>query len=197
MNRLKRLREENNITQEELAKRLNLSKGIISLYEKEERMPSLKVLNELSEIFNCSIDYILGKSDYKNEDDYMDKNTDEMLKVAENVEEILKIYPEFEPNSIIDKMLDLHKKNQNHMIFLNNELEKYPSNIREKIKQVILVLYNIAIFSKDSNTIKIDEDMISIGLSTKDYNPPTKEQQEKIKEFAKFVLKDNLKKKED
>lgn len=47
------------------------------------------------------------------------------------------------------------------------------------------------------NPEKIDSDKINIGLSTKDYNPPTKEQQEKIEEFAKFVLKDNLKKKED
>lgn len=44
------------------------------------------------------------------------------------------------------------------------------------------------------NPEKIDSDKINIGLSTKDYNPPTKEQQEKIEEFAKFVLKDNLKK---
>lgn len=47
------------------------------------------------------------------------------------------------------------------------------------------------------NPEKIDSDKINIGLSTKDYNPPTKEQQEKIEEFAKFVLKDNLKKKEE
>ena len=47
------------------------------------------------------------------------------------------------------------------------------------------------------NSETIETDKINIGLSTKDYNPPTKEQQEKIEEFAKFVLKDNLKKKED
>ena len=47
------------------------------------------------------------------------------------------------------------------------------------------------------NPEKIDSDKINIGLSTKDYNPPTREQQEKIEEFAKFVLKDNLKRKED
>jgi hypothetical protein len=48
-----------------------------------------------------------------------------------------------------------------------------------------------------SNPENIDTDKINIGLSSKDYNPPTKEQQEKIEEFAKFVLKDNLKKKEE
>ena len=67
MNRIKQLREENDITQEELAKKLNLSsKGIVSMYEKEDRKPSLEILVKLSEIFNCSIDYILGKSDIRN-----------------------------------------------------------------------------------------------------------------------------------
>lgn len=47
------------------------------------------------------------------------------------------------------------------------------------------------------NPEQIDSDKINIGLSKKDYDLPTKEQQEKIEEFAKFVLKDNLKKKED
>lgn len=67
MNRIKLLREENNITQEELAKKLNLSsKGIVSMYEKEDRKPSLEVLIKLSEIFNCSIDYILCKTNQRN-----------------------------------------------------------------------------------------------------------------------------------
>jgi len=44
------------------------------------------------------------------------------------------------------------------------------------------------------NPEKIDTDKINIGLSKKDYDMPTKEQQDKIEEFAKFVLKDNLKK---
>lgn len=47
------------------------------------------------------------------------------------------------------------------------------------------------------NSEKLDKELLDIGLSKKDYNPPTKEQQEKIEEFARFVLKDNLKKKED
>lgn len=70
MNRIKQLREENYITQEELAKKLHLSsKGIVSMYEKEERKPSLEVLVKLSEIFNCSIDYILCKTDIRNHEE--------------------------------------------------------------------------------------------------------------------------------
>lgn len=46
------------------------------------------------------------------------------------------------------------------------------------------------------NPEKLDKDLLNIGLNKKDYNPLSKEQQEKIEEYAKFVLKDNLKKKE-
>lgn len=68
MNRIKFLREEFNFTQEELAKKLNLSKGIISLYENEIRKPSYEILIKLSEIFDCSIDYLLSKTDKRNND---------------------------------------------------------------------------------------------------------------------------------
>lgn len=67
MNRIKFLRENLKLSQEELAEKLNLSKGIISLYEQEKRKPSLEILIKLSEIFNVSIDYILGRTDLKNE----------------------------------------------------------------------------------------------------------------------------------
>lgn len=48
-------------------------------------------------------------------------------------------------------------------------------------------------YSDVRNPQKIDTDKINIGLSTKDYNPPTQDQKEKIEEFARFILKDNLK----
>lgn len=66
MNRIKMLREEFNYTQQELADKLECSKSVIGLYESETRKPSMEVLIKLSEIFNCSIDYILGKSDIRN-----------------------------------------------------------------------------------------------------------------------------------
>jgi len=66
MNRIKILREEFKMTQQDLADKLEGSKSVIGLYENETRKPSLEVLIRLSEIFNCSIDYILGKSDIRN-----------------------------------------------------------------------------------------------------------------------------------
>lgn len=66
MNRIKKLREEFGYTQQDLADKLSASKGVIGLYENELRKPSLDVLVKLSEIFNCSIDYILCKTDIRN-----------------------------------------------------------------------------------------------------------------------------------
>lgn len=114
MNRIKQLREELKLSQNELGKKLNKTQQQISLYENGTNELDLDGYILLSKIFNCSIEYIAGKSDIRN--------------------------PE---------------------------------------------------------KIEIDTDKIKIGLSKAEYGLPTKEQQEKIEEFAKFVLKDNLKKKED
>lgn len=65
MNRIKILREELKMTQQELADKLGGAKSSVAMYENEERKPSLEILIKLSEIFNCSIDYILGKTDIR------------------------------------------------------------------------------------------------------------------------------------
>lgn len=68
MNRIKTLREEFGYTQQDLANKLNSSKSVIGLYENETRKPSLEILLKLSEVFNCSIDYLLGKTNIKKYD---------------------------------------------------------------------------------------------------------------------------------
>lgn len=69
MNRIKNLREECRMTQQELADKIDGAKSTIAMYEKGDRKPSLEVLIKLSEIFNCSIDYILCKTDIRNIED--------------------------------------------------------------------------------------------------------------------------------
>lgn len=48
--------------------------------------------------------------------------------------------------------------------------------------------------SNERETIEIDKDKIRIGLSASDYTEITDTQKKQIEEFAKYVLKDNLKK---
>lgn len=81
MNRIKQLREENNWTQLELSQKINCAMSSIAMYEKEDRKPSLEVLIKLSDIFGCSIDYLLGKSDIRNPEQTEVIN-EELLKVG-------------------------------------------------------------------------------------------------------------------
>lgn len=64
-NNLKKIRQEKEMTQEELAKKINTSRSNIANYENDKNMPSIEILNNLSEALNCSTDYLLGKSDKK------------------------------------------------------------------------------------------------------------------------------------
>lgn len=59
-NTLRSLRVRNNITQQMLAKKLSLTKSVISAYETGLRMPSYDVLISISRIFKVSTDYLLG-----------------------------------------------------------------------------------------------------------------------------------------
>lgn len=61
--RLKELRLENGIGQVKLSKDLNVSKGIICLWENGLREPKLSNLVSLAQYFQVSIDYLAGLED--------------------------------------------------------------------------------------------------------------------------------------
>ena len=61
--RLKELRLEKELGQEELAKALGLSHGIISLWENELREPKMSNLILLAQYFDVTIDYLGGLED--------------------------------------------------------------------------------------------------------------------------------------
>ncbi len=60
--KLKELRIANNLSQKEVAQKLDVSPSIISGYETGERTPSLENLLALSYLYKCSTDYLLGKT---------------------------------------------------------------------------------------------------------------------------------------
>lgn len=65
-NILKKLRQDNKLTQDELAKKIETSRSNIANYENDKNMPSVDILEKISELFNVSIDYLLGKTDKNN-----------------------------------------------------------------------------------------------------------------------------------
>ena len=64
--RLKELRVDNDMSQTELAEKLNLKASAISKYEKGITQPSIDTLKNLAEIFSVTVDYLIGMSDIKN-----------------------------------------------------------------------------------------------------------------------------------
>ncbi len=60
--RLKELRRQNSLSQSDVAKRLNSTPALVSAYENAERYPSIEKLMLLADIYNCSTDYILGRT---------------------------------------------------------------------------------------------------------------------------------------
>lgn len=49
------------MTQSELAAAVGCSQSMVARWEKEECEPTASVIAELSEVFGCSCDYLLGK----------------------------------------------------------------------------------------------------------------------------------------
>lgn len=64
-NRIRELRLEKRITQLQLSIALNVTQETISAYEHNRHMPSLAALIKMSEIFNASMDYIMGLSNVR------------------------------------------------------------------------------------------------------------------------------------
>lgn len=65
--RLILLRKEKGITQSELGEQLDVVKSTISLYEAERVEPSMETLIKLADYFGVTTDYLLGRSNKKND----------------------------------------------------------------------------------------------------------------------------------
>lgn len=60
--RLRNLRTKLDKTQQEIANLLNVNRVAYTQYENDKRMPTPETLKKLSEIFNVSVDYLLGNT---------------------------------------------------------------------------------------------------------------------------------------
>ena len=58
--KIKQLRQQNKLTQAQLASRLKTSQDNVSIWERNKGCPSLIALTGLAKVFNVSCDYLLG-----------------------------------------------------------------------------------------------------------------------------------------
>ena len=78
--RLKFLRKQKKITQEELAKQINVERSTVGKYE-TGTTPSMEILIRIANYFDITIDYLLGNTDTKEQKEKTPSN-DEDVKVA-------------------------------------------------------------------------------------------------------------------
>lgn len=73
-NRIRELREQYDINQQDLAKFLKVAKSTLSQYETGSRIPNDDIKKAIAEKFNVSVDYLLGLTDIPYTiDDYIAK----------------------------------------------------------------------------------------------------------------------------
>lgn len=61
--RLRQLRQEKGITQQRLAAYLRISQQAVNKYENHHAEPDIQTLSQMADIFDTTIDYLVGRSD--------------------------------------------------------------------------------------------------------------------------------------
>lgn len=61
-NNLKALRAQKEMSQQELANSMGISKSALNMYERGERQPNFETLEIIADYFNVSLDFLLGKT---------------------------------------------------------------------------------------------------------------------------------------
>lgn len=70
--RLKELRKGRGLTQTQFAQKFNVSNGAVGMWETGKREPDIDTINRLANFFHVSIDYLLGKSNFRNAHEMID-----------------------------------------------------------------------------------------------------------------------------
>lgn len=64
--RLQRFRQSRNLTQEDVSKRLQISKSAVSMYERDQREPSFELVQKIAYLFDVSVSDLLEERDVSN-----------------------------------------------------------------------------------------------------------------------------------
>ncbi len=69
--RLRTLRAEHRLSQQTLSHQLGVSKSSINMYERGEREPNFDTVSAIAAYFRVDMDYLLGRSPYKNKKEWL------------------------------------------------------------------------------------------------------------------------------
>lgn len=116
--RLKSLRKSLNLTQKELGEKLNVSGRVVGYYESNDRFPDKDTLTKIADFFEVSVDYLLGRTNSKN-------NTNiDSLKIDENEKDIEELLEETMSQILDQKGLMLNGQivDDNDLVLLRNAI---------------------------------------------------------------------------
>lgn len=105
-NRIRLLRNEKGIYQQQLADILSVSKSTIAMWETDKREPDSQMLVNLADFFNCSIDYLLGRTDKRVDEDMLDRALEagDLLEQYGNIYEAKKAQKLRDENATIEQL---------------------------------------------------------------------------------------------
>lgn len=87
--RIIQLRKQFNLSQEELAKQINVSRTIIGNYERNTNTPSIEVVLKIAKTFNVTVDYLIGEGEMSSYDKEVIKRIEDIDKLDKNTKEHL------------------------------------------------------------------------------------------------------------
>ncbi|WP_368488300.1 helix-turn-helix domain-containing protein [Clostridium sp. BJN0013] len=111
--RLKKLRNENNLLQKEIAEKLKITTSAYGFYEQGKRTPDTETLNKIAEFYNVSIDYLLGRTNIR---DSVDKITNSLNSDPEISEFWNSLINREDLQLLFKQTKDLSPKNINRII---------------------------------------------------------------------------------
>ena len=160
--KLQYFRKKSNLTQEELAEKLFVSRTAISKWESGRGMPSISSLKAISEVFNVSIDELLSSEEII---EVAEKENKENMKSFKNI-----IFGIIDLMSIIFLFIPLFGKEINGYIYLVNLFSI--NRVGKYIYLIIIgvtILYGVSelIMSKFENkSVDKINSIISLGLTS-------------------------------
>lgn len=89
-NRLIGLRKEKKMTQREVADKLGIARTTYSGYENGSREPDNDTLQKLADFFGCTLDYLLGRSEIKYNENKLDEKDRRAIDAYMNLPEEIK-----------------------------------------------------------------------------------------------------------
>ena len=98
MNKIKQLRKEKKLTQEELAEKIGISKRTLANWEDGVSSIKENKLKILCEIFGVDMPYMLGYNNVKNETDLKVSVLDEALEKLREINNMLSVESDEAPN---------------------------------------------------------------------------------------------------